>query len=162
HPEEECLGELAVTVRHAPRDVEHEEDDRVYRRLSAPSKLPEAQVIVGEARQSGPTLLAASLDEFLERSSPIEPRSRATPVPPFADPVCVLRGADARLEVRQLHLLPQPVDDVVDLDLEQELDLTFVLTARALVVRATILARIGEHVARLGFALTHSLGLTRA
>ena len=47
-PEEEGLGELAVAVGHAPRDIEHEEHDGVDRRLPAPRELPEAQVVIDE------------------------------------------------------------------------------------------------------------------
>src|SRR5581483_7159787 len=58
-------------------------------------------------------------------------------------------------------LLPQPVDDVIDLELEQELDFTLVLAAAALLARAALLGRIGEHITRLGLALSGALLLLR-
>ena len=49
-PEEKRLGELPIAIRHAARDVQHEEHHRVHRGLLAPRELPEAQVVIGECR----------------------------------------------------------------------------------------------------------------
>ena len=106
--------------------------------------------------------IAATLDELLEGAAPIEPRARAAPVPAFAHPVRLVRGADARLEIRQLHLLPEPVDDVVDLELEQELHFAFVLPARALLARAALAVRALQYIAGLGFALARAFLVLRA
>src|SRR5580658_2161604 len=66
------------------------------------------------------------------------------PVPALANPLAVLGGPGARLEVRQLHLLPDPVDDVVDLELEQQLHLAVVATAGALFPGPLLARGIGE------------------
>ncbi len=76
-------------------------------------------------------LPACALQRFLERASTVEPRARAAAVPAFARPVVVARLAGSILEVRQLHLLPQPVDDVVDLELEGVLDAAVLVAAAA-------------------------------
>ncbi len=157
HPEEKCLCELAIPIGHAARNIEHEEDDRVHRRLTPSRELTEAQVIVGEAPRPG--LLAAALHHLLEGSAPVQARARAAPIPPFTDPVRILGRTHARLQIGQLHLFPEPVDDVVDLDLQHELNLTLVLTTGPLLARALIGARIGQHVPGLGSALTDTLGL---
>src|SRR5690606_1942952 len=158
-PEEERLRELAVALRHAARHVEQEEHDGVHRGLAALRELAEAQILVREGRNSA--LGAAPLHELLEGSSPVEPRACAAPIPAFARPVRLLGSADSRLQVRQLHFLPQPVDDVVDLDLEEQLQLAFVASARAL-ARALIARRRAEHVARLDVALADPLCFARA
>src|SRR4029077_13746614 len=105
---------------------------------------PETQILVGEVgtRARRPT----PLHQLLEGAAAVEARARATAVPALADPVGLLRRPDARLEVRQLHLLPHPVDDVVDLELEQQLDLALIAPAGALLARSPLFARIGEHV----------------
>ena len=160
HPEEERLGELAVAVGHAARDIQHEEHHRVHRRLAPPRQLAKAQVLVGEGL--GGTGRAAALHQLLEGAAPVEPRARAAPVPALADPVAVVGGPGARLEVRQLHLLPDPVDDVVDLELEQQLHLAFITSARALLAGSLVARRIGQYVAGLGLALARALGFFRA
>src|SRR6185312_2345686 len=83
--------------------------------------------------------------------------ARGAPVPALADPVAVVGRTGARLEIGQLHLLPQPVDDVVDLELEQQLHLALVTAAGALLARSLVARRIGEHVAGLGLALARAL-----
>src|SRR6185437_949715 len=99
----------------------------------------------------------APLHQLLEGAPPVEARTRAAPVPALADPVAVVGRTGARLEIGQLHLLPQPVDDVVDLELEQQLHLALVTAAGALLARSLVARRIGEHVAGLGLALARAL-----
>src|SRR5262249_9640246 len=80
-------------------------------------------------------------------------------VPALTYPVALIRGPGARLEVRQLHLLPEPVDDVVDLELQQQLHAAVIAAALALLARALVAVGIGEPVARLGLALAGPLPL---
>src|SRR4029077_20301041 len=94
---------------------------------------------------------------FIGGGARVEPRAGAAPIPALAHPFTLGGRAGARLEVRQLHLLPQPVDDVVDLELEQELHAAVIAAAAALLTRALVLARIGEHVPGLGLALAGAL-----
>jgi hypothetical protein len=84
-------------------------------------------------------------------------RRERAPIPTFAHPVRFVGRPDARLQVGELHLLPQPVDDVVDLEFEQELDFTLILAARALFAGTALLRGIGKYIARLGFALAGTL-----
>src|SRR5690606_1210850 len=158
-PEEERLRELAVALGHAARHVEQEEHDGVHGRLPALRELTEAQVLVSEGRDRA--FGAAPLHELLERAAPVEARARAAPVPSLARPVGFLGRADARLQVRKLHLLPEPADDVVDLDLEEQLQLAFLAPAGTL-ARALIARRRAEHIARLHVALADALGLVRS
>src|SRR5690606_19233914 len=64
------------------------------------------------------------------------------------------------LEIRQLQLFPEPVDDVVDLELEDELIAALVVAARTLARAA--LRRPREHVARLAVTLADALRLVLA
>jgi hypothetical protein len=69
-------------------------------------------------------------DSFIERRrSSREPRSAT--IPSLANELVVLGAAGPRLEVRQLHLFPEPVDDVVDLELEHVLDAAVLVAAAA-------------------------------
>src|SRR5262249_15129784 len=102
-----------------------------------------------------------TFDQLLERTPSIEPRTRAASIPAFANPVRFFGRADARLQIRQLHLFPEPVDDVVDLELQHELDFAFVLSARALLARSTLTLRSLQNVARLRSALAGTLLLLR-
>src|SRR6185503_10912380 len=97
--------------------------------------------------------IGPALHELFERAAAIEPRARAPAVPAFANPVGFVGGADASLEIGKLHFFPQPVDDVVDLQLEQELNLAVVLSAGTLLPGATLATRVLKHVPGLGFAL---------
>src|SRR6185437_12328583 len=146
-------------IRHAARDIEKEEDHGMDRGLAAPRKLPIAQVLVGERR--GRTRRAAALHQLLEGAAPVESGAGAAAIPALTHPVGLLGGTDARLEVGELHLLPQPVDDVVDLEFQQQLHLALVLPSRTLLARTTLLGRIGEHIAGLGLALAGALLLLR-
>src|SRR5205807_5569460 len=159
-PEKECLGKLAVADEHPARDVEHEEHDRVDRRLSPARELPEAQVLINKARRGARG--AAALHHLLERSAPIETRARAAPIPALAYPLRLVGRSDTRLEVGKLHLLPQPVDDVVHLEFEQQLHLALVLPAGTFLARSTLAGGIGEHISRLGLALPCALTLLAA
>ena len=75
----------------------------------------------------------------------------------FADVVWFIhrRGA-LGLELRQLQFLPQPVDDLVDLQLDDEPDLAVAGAAGAALLVALIARRL-QHVARLSFALAGAL-----
>src|SRR5690606_28284068 len=159
HPEEDRLRELAVAFGHAARDVEQEEHDRVHGRLTTLRELAEAQVLVREGRDRA--FRAAPFHELLERPATVEARARAAPVPALTRPVRLVGRADPRLQVRQPHLLPEPVDDVVDLDLEHELQLPVFSAARTL-ASALVAGRRAEHVARLHVALADAVRLARA
>src|SRR5581483_8560940 len=151
--------ELSVPVGHAARHIEHEEHHRMHRRLPAPRELSVTKIFVDEGW--GGSGSAAPLHHLLEGTAPVESRAGAAPIPAFTYPVALLGRSDTRLQVGKLHLLPQPVDDVIDLELEQELDFTLVLAAAALLARAALLRRIGEHITRLGLALSGALLLLR-
>ena len=91
-----------------------------------------------------------------------EPGTSAASIPTFADPVRLLGRSHAGLQVGKLHLLPQPVDNVIDLEFEQELDFALVLATLALLARPPLLGGIRKYIAWLGFALTGSLLLLGA
>src|SRR5262249_28579748 len=147
-------------VRHTSGHVEHEKHDGVDRGLTTAGQLPITQVLVDESWRGG--WITTALDHFLERTAPVEPGARAAPIPTLTHPVGLLGGADARLEVGKLHLFPQPIDDVVDLEFEQELDFTLVLAARSFLARPPLLGRVGKYIARLGFSLAGALLLLGA
>src|SRR5947199_10378 len=86
----------------------------------------------------------------------------AMAVPALADPVGFLGRPHARLEVGQLHRLPQPVDDVVDLELEQQLHFALVAPAGSLFTLPLLAPGSGKHVPRLGLALARALLFLRA
>src|SRR5579863_163604 len=159
-PEKECLRELSIAIGHAARDVEQEEHDGMHGGLSPAGELSIAQVLIDEARRRAGR--AAPFHHLLEGAAAIEPRARAATIPPLPYPVGFLRWTDARLQVGKLHLLPEPIHDVVDLELEKKLDLALVLTARAFLTGAALTARIGEHISGLGFALPRALLLLGA
>src|SRR6266513_4857131 len=159
-PEEEGLGELAIAVGHAARHVQHEEPHRVQRRLTAPGELAEAQILVDEGLR-GPRR-PAPLHQLLERAAPVEARACTMAVPALADPVGFLGRPHARLEVGQLHRLPQPVDDVVDLELEQQLHFALVAPSGSLFTLPRLAPGSGKHVPRLGLALARALLFLRA
>jgi hypothetical protein len=94
---------------------------------------------------------------FLQRAAPVEPRADAATAPAFARVVVVLDRALLDLEVRQLQLLPEPIDDVVDLELEDEL-ITALLVAAGAFCRLAV-ARRHELVAGLAGALADALRL---
>src|SRR5690606_5667697 len=158
-PEEERLREPAVAVRHARRDVHREEDDGFRRGPLPQHDLPIAQVVVRDRRRIL-GLDGAALDRFLDRAAPVEPRSHAAAVPAFARVVVLAQAARLDLEIRQLQLFPEPVDDVVDLELEDELIAALVVAARTLA--RTALRRPREHVARLAVTLADALRLVLA
>src|SRR5262249_54960670 len=60
-----------------------------------------------------------------------EARASATPIPAFARPVVFLRFALFRFEVGELHLFPQPIDDVVDAKFQRVLDAALLVAALA-------------------------------
>src|SRR5262245_41472742 len=131
--EEELLREPPLRVVHAAGDVEREDHRRVDRRARALDELAEAQVVVDDG--DGIVLDVPALDGFLERPPPVEARSRAALVPALAHEIgLVHRRRAARLELGELQLFPQPVDDLVDLQLDHETDLA---------VAGPALARIG-------------------
>ena len=53
HPEEKRLGQLAVPLAHARRDIDQEEHRRAQRGLAALVQLPVAQIVVRECGRSG-------------------------------------------------------------------------------------------------------------
>src|SRR5688572_1281526 len=154
-PEEKRLRELAVVLRHARRHVHREIDDGLRGRPAAHRELAVAQVVVRERRSF--VLHGAALDRFLQRAAPVEPRAHAAAAPAFARVIVVLDGPRLDLQVRQLQLLPEPVDDVVDLELQDELVAALLVAARAL--RRRSVARLDELVAGLAGALADAFGL---
>src|SRR5205823_78809 len=98
-----------------------------------------------------------ALDRLLHRAAPIEPRARAALVPAFADVLGLVHGRDALgLELRQLQLLPQPVDDLVDLQLDHEADLAVAGAARLALLLAFFPSGL-QDVAGLAAALAGAL-----
>jgi hypothetical protein len=158
HPEKERLGELAVAVGHAAGDIQHEEHHGVHRRLAPAGELAEAQILIGEGLRATQAL---AFHQLLDRTPAIQAGAGAAPVPAFAHPVAVVGRPNARLQVRQLHFLPQPVDDVVDLDLQHQLDATIALTALTFLRTLAGRTAIGQYVAGFRLALAHALGITR-
>jgi hypothetical protein len=120
----------------------------------AQCELPVAQIVVRERRCV--LLNRAALDRFLERAPAVEARAHAAPAPALAREVLVAQGAGLDLQVGQLELFPQPIDDVVDLELEHELIAAFVVTPGAF---AVALRGPREHVAGLAVALADTLAL---
>src|SRR5918998_4147 len=83
-------------------------------------ELAEAEIVIGEGCRID--LDRAPTDRLLHGASAIEPRAHAALVPAFADELVVFDAPRVfRLQVRELELLPQPVEDVLDLELEHEL-----------------------------------------
>src|SRR5437016_1770539 len=109
----------------------------MHGRLTAARELPVAQILVDEGR--GGRGIAAPLDHFLEGAAPVESRACSAPIPTFAYPVGLLGGPHARLEVGKLHFLPQPIDDIVDLEFEQQLHFALVLAASSLLAGTPLL-----------------------
>src|SRR5205814_4509636 len=73
----------------------------------------------------------AALHRLPDRAAAIEPGGRAAPVPALAHVVGIVeRRRASRLELGELQLLPQPVDDLVDLQLDHEADLAVLGAAR--------------------------------
>ena len=157
-PEEEGLGELPVAFRHAAGDVHQQKHHGLNRRLLALAELSKAQVVIRERRRIF-VLHRAPLDRFAHAAPAIEPRTRTALVPAFARPVRFLGLADARFQIRQLHLFPQPVDDVIDLEFEHELDAALVLAAGALVRAFALLTGLRQHIAGFDVALPDTLAV---
>ncbi len=101
-------------------------------------------------------LHAAPLDRFLHRAAPVEARARAAAIPAFARPVVFLGAPGLRFEIRQLHLFPQPIDDVVDAEFERVLDAAVFVAALAALIVAVLL-RTADAIAGLGLALADAL-----
>src|SRR6185437_120335 len=159
YPEKEGFGELPIAIRHAAGYIEEEKHHGMNRGLAPAGELAITQVLVGERR--GRARRTAPLHQLLEGAAPIEPGAGTAAIPTLTHPVGIFRRPDASLEVGELHLLPQPVDDVVDLEFEQQLHLALLLPSRTLLARTTLLGRIGEHIAGLGLALAGALLLLR-
>src|SRR5205085_7118391 len=86
-----------------------------------------------------------SLDGLLQRLAPIEAGARAALVPALAHVVGVVhRRVAPRLELGELELLPEPVDDLVDLQLDHEADLAFAGAALAAVGAARVAPRLQD------------------
>ena len=143
--------------RHARGDVHREEHDGLRRGALAHRELPIAQVVVGERRRI--LMDRTPLDRFLQRAPPVEPRAHAAPAPALARVVVLAHRAALDLEVRELQLLPEPIDDVVDLELEHEL--VAALVVAALAFARVAVRRIREHVAGLAVALADAAALAR-
>src|SRR5512145_199423 len=148
---EKLLGEAALRLVHAARDVEREHDRGVGRRQGAAVELAEAKVVVDDGERV--VLHRMALGGFLERAPAVEARARAALVPAFADVVGLIQRRRALgLEVRELELLPQPVDDLIDLELDHEAD--FAVARAGLATLVVFFACGAQHVARLALALT--------
>src|SRR5690242_718073 len=108
----------------------------------------EAQVVVDEWRRI--VLDRSPLQGLLDGAPAVQPRPDATPPGALADDLLVLdRGAGLGPQIGKLELVAQPVDDVVDLELEQQLEIAALVAAFAFAA-ATVHARIGrtQRVAR--------------
>src|SRR5688572_15905215 len=158
-PEEKCLRELATVLAHARGHVEHQEYDGLCRRLLATRQLAETQVLVGKRRRIGLHRLA--LHRLAHRAPAIQPGAGAAPVPAFAHEFVVARAAGASLEVGELHLLPEPVDDVVDLELEHVLDAAVFVAAATASGGAFALSGRADAVPGLSGSLTDAGHLVR-
>src|SRR5690606_4583906 len=149
-PEEERLCEPAVPLGHAGRDVHGEEDDRLGRRALTDDELAVAEIVVRERRPVA--LDRAPLDRLLHRAATVEARPHAAAVPTLPRVVLLAHRAALHRQVRQLQLLPEPIDDVVYLELEHELVAAVLVAAFALAV-ALAVPRRRELVAGLRVAL---------
>src|SRR5690606_5702169 len=107
-------------IVHARGDVEQEEGDGVGRWAPAPGKLSEAQIIVGD-RNGLRSLRTPALDHLLHGASAVQPRAGSASIPALADIGFLLdAGTCPRLQVWQLQLVPEPVEDVIDLEFQHE------------------------------------------
>src|SRR6185295_10464854 len=150
----ELLREAPLGVVHAARDVEGEDHRRVHRRAGALHQLAEAQIVVDDG--DGIVLNASTLDGFLDGPSAIETGAGAALVPALAHVVgLVHRRRAPRLELGELQLFPQPVDDLVHLELDHEAD--FALPGAALARIGTGLAAGLQHLAGLAAPLAGAL-----
>ena len=132
------------------------------RRLLTSGELTKAQILVSERRRfiAAERLHTAPLDGFFYRAPPIQARAGAASVPSFTCPIVVARFASLRFEIRQLHLFPQPVDDVVDAKLECVLDAAVFVAALSALV-AVLLLRAADAIAGFGLTLSDTLLLVR-
>src|SRR6202021_552917 len=154
-PEKEGLGERPVAVRHAGRHVHEKEHDGLRGGLLALGQLAEPQIIVREHRRIRGLDLAA-LDGFAHRAPAVQARPRAAAVPTLPGPVGFLRAAGTGAQIRQFHLFPEPIDDVVDLEFEKEFEPT-VVAATATLAGCGCGARLAELIAGFGRALPDAL-----
>src|SRR5687768_2896477 len=153
--EEELLGQPPLRLVHAARDVEREDHRSVGRWRGALHQLTEAQVLVDDRHRI--LLDRTSFDRFLHRLAAIQAGARAALVPAFAYVVGLVHGPRALgLQLGKLELFPQPVDDLVDLELHHEADLAVAGAAAFARLAAFFLARL-QHVARLAAALARAL-----
>src|ERR1700676_2643544 len=127
----------------------------MHRRLAAARELAVAQILIDECWSGAG--IATPLDHFLEGAPTVEARACAAPIVTFPYPVRILGRTHARLQIGKLHLFPQPIDDVVDLEFQHELDFTLILAALAFLSGAALLGGIGKYVAWLGFSLPRAL-----
>src|SRR6185437_7548924 len=157
HPEEKGLGQLPVAIGHAAGDVQQEEYCRASGGLAAARELPIAQVFIDERGCFG--VEGAPLRRLAHRAAPIQAGTRTAPVPALTPPVRFLTGARARLQIGQPEIFPEPVDDVVYLELEHQLDATALGTSGALLPGRALVARLAQHIAWLGSTLPDARAL---
>ncbi len=123
-PEEERLGELTRGVVHAGGDVKNKNDRRLSQRLRTPPQLPKAQIVVGKGDRV--RLNRAALHRFLDCSAAIQSGAWTTAIDAFAH---VLRLVNAVggfwLEIGEFQLFPQPVENFIDFELQNEFDTAF-------------------------------------
>jgi len=155
HPKEKSLGQLPIALRHAAGDVEQEKDHGAHRRLAASRELAESQILIGEGRRV--RVLGAAFDRFLEGTPAIQAGARPAPVPPLAFPFGFLGSSDPWLQIGELHVLPEPLDDVVHFELEQEFGAASLFSAGAFLSRTAGGIRLPEHIAGFGLPLTDAL-----
>src|SRR5439155_26149890 len=152
--EEEGLRKLPLDGRHAGRHVEPEHHHGVGGPAWSLLQLTEAQVVIDEWH--GLRLDRAPLHRFLDREPPVEPRADAALADAFAHDLVLVDGS-ARLgfEIGQLELLPQPVDEIIELELDHQLEFALAGTALAgLVARAGL--RGSQDVADFSLALARA------
>src|SRR5438105_6495349 len=158
--EEELLREPPLRFVHRARDVEREDHRGAGGGRGPAHELPEAQVVVHQRDRlvvDRRGLDGVALHRLLHGAPAVEARARAALVPAFAHVLVLVHGSGALgLELGELQLLPEPVDDLVDLELDDEADLAFAGAPLA-PLRVAFLAPGLQDVAGLALALARAL-----
>ena len=116
--------------------------------------MPKAQVVIGEGDRV--RLDSAAFHRFLDRPAAVQARPRTTAIDAFAHVLRLLHAVGGSgLEIGELQLFPQPVEDVVDFELENEFEAAF--SAARTAVAAAARGGGSQHVAGFrALALSHA------